>query len=467
MTDKYDIAVLGGGPGGYVAAIRGAQLGKKVVLIEKDKLGGVCTNWGCIPTKYLLQQTKMYKDLKESSNIIGPLDKLSCDWNRIKEEKDKIVDRLVNGVDFLLKKNGVKIIKGEGFLEGKNRIAVRNKEEKTGIEADKIILATGSRPASLPFLSPNDNEVITSRQALELETIPEKLLVVGAGAIGLEIGTIFARLGSEVSVLEIMTAILPGSDKKMADRLQRILKSQGLSIFTQKNIEECQVKEDKVFLKGTCLKTQDSFEFEGDKVLLATGRKPNSEELKKAVPGLDLDKNGFIKVNSMLETSVPGIYAIGDLIGGPLLAHKASHEGILAAENASGQKNPINYKALPMAVYTEPEFASVGFTEQAAEEAGIKYKTGMFSLQANGRALTMGKTEGMVKIIADEKERIIGGHILAPQASDLIAEVTLALEKDLTLHELASCFHVHPTLTEAVMEAALKAKNEAIHTLNN
>ena len=466
MMDKYDIAVVGGGPGGYVAAIRGAQLRKKVVLVEKDKLGGVCTNWGCIPTKYLLQQTKMYKDLKERSNIIGPLDKLSCDWNRIKQEKDKIVARLVNGVDFLLKKNGVKVVKGGAFLDGKNRIAVKNKEEEIGLETDKIILATGSRPAGLPFLGPNENEVITSRHALELETIPERLVVVGAGAIGLELGTIFARLGSEVSVLEIMTTILPGSDKKMADRLQRILKSQGLSIFTQMNIEGCKIKEGKVFLKGTCTKTQDSFEFEGDRVLLATGREPNSEELKKAVPGLDLDRNGFIKVNPMLETSVPGIYAIGDLIGGMLLAHKASHEGIMAAENASGQKKSINYKALPMAVYTEPEFASVGFTEQDAEEAGIKYKTGLFSLQANGRALTMGKTEGMVKILADEKERIIGGHILAPHASDLIAEVTLAVKQDLKLHELASSFHVHPSITEAVMEAALKAKNEAIHALN-
>jgi len=466
MNEKWDIAILGGGPGGYVAAIRAAQLKKRVVLVEKDKIGGTCMNYGCIPAKYLLHQTKIYKELKENKNIEGPIEKIKCNWKKVQEEKNKIVERLVKGIEFLMRKNGIEIIKGEGFIKNEKQIAVKTEEGEKILESDKIILATGSRPAVLPFFEPNGKEVVTSREALEFDDIPKRMLVVGAGAVGLEMGTIYQRLGSDVSTLEILPSILPGSDEEMAARLERILKQQGLKIHTQMRIEESSIKEGRVSLKGTNLKTQSAFEFEAEKVLLAVGRKPNTEGLTGKVLKLVLDEQGFVKVNSHLETSLPGIYAIGDMIGGYLLAHKASHEGIIAAENASGLKAEMNYKALPLAVYTEPEFSSVGLTQEQAKERGIKIQVGLFSLQANGRALTLGRQDGMVKIIADEEDEIIGAHILAPNASEFISEISLAMKKGLKIQDVSSSIHIHPTLSEAVMEAALKAKNQAIHILN-
>lgn len=466
MDKKYDLAIIGGGPGGYVAAIRAAQLKKRVVLVEKDRIGGTCMNYGCIPAKYLLHQTKIYRELKENKNIEGPLEKIKCNWNRVQEEKNKIVERLVKGIEFLLRKNGIEIVKGEGFIKSEKQIAVKTEGEDQIFESDKIILATGSRPAALPFLEPNGKEVVTSREALEFDSIPTKMLVVGAGAVGIEMGSIYQRLGSDVSVLEIMPTILPGSDREMVVRLERILKQQGLKIHNQMRIEESNIKEGRVSLKGTDLKTQSAFEFEAEKVLLAAGRKPNTEGLTGKDLKLLLDKQGFVEVNNLLETSIPGIYAIGDMIGGYLLAHKASHEGIIAAENASGLKAEMNYKALPLAVYTEPEFSSVGLTEEEAKERGIKIQVGLFSLQANGRALTTGSQEGMVKIIADEKDEIIGAHILAANASEFISEISLAMKRGLKIQDVSSSIHIHPTLSEAVMEAALKAKNQAIHILN-
>ncbi len=466
MNKKWDVAILGGGPGGYVAAIRAAQLKKRVVLVEKDRIGGTCMNYGCIPAKYLLHQAKIYKELKENKNIEGPLEKIKYNWKKVQEEKGKIVDRLVKGIEFLMRKNGIEIIKGEGFVKSDRQIAVKTDEGEKILGSDKIILATGSRPASLPFLEPNGKEVVTSRETLEFEEIPKRMLIIGAGAVGLEMGSIYQRLGSDVSVLEIMPTILPGSDGEMVNRLERILKQQGLNIHTQMRIETCTVKEGLVRLKGTNLKTQSPFEFEAEKVLLATGRKPNTESLVEEKLKLLLDKQGFVKVSSQLITSIPGIYAIGDMIGGHLLAHKASHEGIVAAENASGVKAEMNYKALPLAVYTEPELSSVGLTEEEAKEKGIKIQSGLFSLQANGRALTLGRQEGMVKIMADEKDRIIGAHILAPNASELISEISLAMKKGLNIQDVSSSIHIHPTLSEAVMEAAMRVKNQAIHALN-
>ena len=466
MNEKWDVAILGGGPGGYVAAIRAAQLKKRVVLVEKDRIGGTCMNYGCIPAKYLLHQTKIYKELKENKNIEGPIEKIKCNWKKVQEEKNKIVERLVKGIEFLMRKNGIEIIKGEGFVKNEKQIAVKTEGGEEILESDKIILATGSRPAALPFLEPNGKEIVTSRETLEFDDIPKRMLIVGAGAVGLEMGSIYQRLGSDVSVLEIMPTILPGSDGEMATRLERILNRQGLKIHTQLRIEESSIKEGKVSLKGTSFKTQSAFEFEAEKVLLATGRKPNTESLTGKDFELLLDEQGFVKVNSHLETSIPGIYAIGDMIGGYLLAHKASHEGIVASENASGLKAEMNYKALPLAVYTEPEFSSVGLTQEQAKERGIKIQVGLFSLQANGRALTLGRQEGMVKIIADEKDEIVGAHILAPNASEFISEISLAMKSGLKIQDVSSSIHIHPTLSEAVMEAAMKAKNQAIHILN-
>jgi len=465
MAERRDLVIIGGGPGGYVAALRAAQLRKKVTLIEEDRIGGTCTNYGCIPTKFLLYQTLLFSELKRNPRIEGISKSAHLNWRRVQEEKRNVVERLVKGEEFLLRRNGVEILKGKGMLEWNRIILFRGAEEEKAFEAEKIILAMGSRSSELPFLKPNGKEVMTHREALDLEDMPKTMIVVGAGAIGLEIGTIYSRLGTEVTVLEIMPAILPGMDRQMAVRLEKMLRTQGLKIFTEMRIEEALIKRGQVRLRGTCLKTGSGFEHAAEKALLAAGRKPNSEILAKDYGNL-LDRAGFVQVNSRLETHNPGIYAIGDLIGGKLLAHKAEHEGIVAAENAAGVGSEMDYRALPMAVFTEPEFASVGLIEEEARALGIQTKIGRFSLQANGRAATLESPEGIVKVIASPDDKVIGAHILAPQASELIAEITLAIQKGLTLKDISSTIHVHPTLSESVMEAALKANGMALHALN-
>ncbi|MGD8535415.1 MAG: dihydrolipoyl dehydrogenase [Candidatus Aminicenantes bacterium] len=467
MDKKWDLIIIGGGPGGYVAAIRGAQLKKKVLLIERHKIGGTCMNYGCIPAKYLLHQTKIYKELKSNRNLEGPLEDIKCNWKRVQQEKSRAVERLVKGLEFLLQKNGVEIINGTGLIKDGNQVSVISEgEDEQVLDAEKIILATGSRPAELPFLKPNGKEIVTSREALEFEDIPQRMIVIGAGAIGLEMGTIYQRLGSEVSILEILPTVMPGNDKEIVKRLERILKAQGLHVYTQMKIESGQINDGKVLIKGMCMESQSPFEFEAEKVLLAVGRTPNSEGLAVKDVGLSLDDNGWVRVNPQLETSISDVYAIGDLIGRKLLAHKASHEGLVAVENTAGKNKEMRYEALPMAVYTDPELSSVGLTEEEAIEKGMKIQTGLFSLQANGRALTLGRQEGMVKIIADERDLVVGAHVLAPNASEFISEIILAMNKGLKVQDMASSIHIHPTLSEAVMEAALKVKNEAIHILN-
>ena len=466
MLKKHHLVIIGGGPGGYVAALRAAQLKQKVLLIEEDRIGGTCMNYGCIPTKFLLHQTRMIHELRQNKKLAGPRQDLRLDWPLTQEDKGKVVDRLVRGIEFLLERCGVQVLKGEARLINEKEVRVRDASGEKAFEAENIILATGSRSADLPFLKPDGKMILTSREALELADIPKTLIVIGAGAIGIELGTIYSRLGTEVKILEIMPTLLPGSDLEMANRLERILRKQGLQIQTQMRIEKCELKEGAVTLSGTCLKTNAPFAYEAERVLMATGRKPNSEGIQNALADLTVEKGGFVKVDSRLKTNCPGIYAIGDHIGGKLLAHKASHEGLTAAENAAGGRKSMDYRAMPMAVFTDPEFASVGLTEEEAKEIGIKFQIGVFSLQASGRALTMEAPEGMVKVIAGPDDKVIGGHIIAPGAGELIAELTLAIQKELKLQDVASTIHIHPTLSESVMEAALKAKNEAIHILN-
>ena len=463
---KADLAIIGGGPGGYVAAIRGAQLKKRVVLIERENVGGVCMNWGCIPTKHLLEATKSIEQIRKSKYFETPVGSFRLNWEKVLEEKDSVVERLVNGTGFLLKKNGVEVINGDASLQKDGKIRIESNGTETSLEADSIILATGSRPAELPFLKINGKEVITSRNALEMEQIPESLIIVGAGAIGLEMGTIYHRLGAKVTVLEVLPGVIPGCDRELGNRLERLLKRQGLCIHTRMSIENAELEDGKVTLSGKALKGQKAFRFESEKVLLAVGRKPNSECFKDFDSRLELDSRGFVKVNANLETGLPSVYAIGDVIGGKLLAHKASHEGIIAAENASGLNKKMSYHALPHAVFTDPEFASVGLTQQEAEERQLPFLKGMFSLQANGRALTMGKPDGIVKVIADEKGIIIGAHILAPGASELIGELTLAVEKGMPVEDVSSTIHIHPTLSESSMEACLNVRKCSIHMLN-
>jgi dihydrolipoamide dehydrogenase len=466
MAEKRDIVIIGGGPGGDLAAMRGAQLKKKITLIEEDRIGGTCINYGCIPTKYLLHQTKIFKEIRGLKTLQGPIDKVSMDWKKVQEGRVSVVDRLVTGIVFLLEKGKVEIVKGTARLKADKTVIARTADGERVYETEKVIVATGSRAASLPFLKPDGRNVVTSTEALEFAEIPKSLLVIGAGAIGLEIGSIYRRLGSDVTVLEILPGALPGSDKETAARLDRVFKKHGPKVFTQMRIEEAKVEEGKVLLKGTCLRTNARFEYAAEKVLLAAGRRPTTEDLFDGPPVLDLDRAGFIKVNAKLETNVTGIYAIGDVIGGKLLAHKAYHDAVVAVENAAGFERTVDYSALPMAVFTEPEFASVGLTTEEAAERGIKVQTGVFPLQASARAMTMDATEGMVKIIADESDRVIGAHLLAPGASDMIPELTMAVSKGLKLAEVASLIYIHPSLSETVGEAALKAKNEALHILN-
>ncbi|OGD24523.1 MAG: dihydrolipoyl dehydrogenase [Candidatus Aminicenantes bacterium RBG_13_59_9] len=466
MTESRELIVIGGGPGGYTAALRAAQLKMKTTLIERERLGGTCMNYGCIPTKFLLHETQLYREMKEHRRFEGVSDRFRLNWTKVQAERSAVIDRLVKGVEFLLHRNGVEVIKGQASMKDEKLIAVETPAGTRILAADKLILAAGSRSADLPFLKPDGRRILTNIEALELAEVPKSLSIIGAGAIGLEIGLIYARLGSKVTILEILPHILPGSDRQMALRLDRILKKQGLEILTDMRIEESEVEPDGVRLKGTCLRSRVAFEVESEKVLLAVGRRPNSE-IFRGVGRLSLAKPGYVEVNAKLQTAVPGVFAIGDLIGGKLLAHKASHDGILAAENLAGASHEPSDLALPMAVFTDPEFASVGLTEEEARERGVKVTSGMFSLQANGRALTMEKPEGMVKVLADEQGVIVGAHILAPAASEMIPELTLAVRKRLRLDDVSSTIHIHPTLSEALMEAALKAQGRAIQALND
>jgi dihydrolipoamide dehydrogenase len=465
MAEKRDLIIIGGGPGGYVAALRAAQLRKKVTVIEEDRVGGTCMNYGCIPTKFLLSQTKIWSELKHNPRIEGFGGTVRLNWPAVLKEKNAVVDRLVRGTEFLLSRNGVELLKGRGGLKSEKEVVFRGPSAEKTLEAERIILATGSSSASLPFLKPDGKTALTHIEALELDAVPRSLIVVGAGAIGLEIGTIYARLGTEVTVLEILPEILPGSDRAMAGRLERFLKKQGLKIFTRMRIEESSLEGKAARLKGTSLETGQPFEFSAEKLLLAAGRKPNSDSLKEGFGAL-LGRGGFVQVNPRLETAIPGVYAIGDLIGGKLLAHKASHEGTVAAENAAGAGIEMHYEALPMAVFTEPELASVGPTEEEARASGIRVQVGLFSLQANGRALTLENPEGMVKLLAGPDDRIIGAHILAPLASEMIPELTLAIRKGLRVQDISQTIHIHPTVSEAMAEAALKVKGMALHALN-
>ena len=466
--DKKNLAIIGGGPGGYLAALRAAQLGLSVVLFEQERVGGICINVGCIPTKYLLHQTASFSQLRANKNLDGPTGELQLNWQKVQEGRQGVVDRLVKGLEFLLSKNKVEVIKGKARLTSPGEVTAWTSGGEIKFQADKIILAAGSRPADFPFLRFNGREVISSTEALSLPEIPKKLLVVGAGAIGLELGSVYRRLGTEVTILEIMPSILPGTDLVTAQRLERILKKQGLKIYLQMKIESAEVSSGQVSLKGLSLLDNKPFEFTADKVLIAAGRRPNIEDLVWDENLLARQKGNFLEVNSQGETSVPGIYAIGDLTGGKLLAHKAYHDGRVAAEAAAGLNSQLDYKALPSAIFTEPELASVGLSQAEAEARGIAIKIGEFPLQANGRALTMDSPDGLVRIIASQADdEILGAHLLAPHASEMLPILTMAVSHRLKIKDLDSIIYVHPTLSEAIPEAALKANKEALHILNS
>lgn len=466
---KVDVAVIGAGPGGYVAAIRAAQLGKSVALIEKHKLGGTCLNYGCIPSKDLLTTTEQYEKMKNAAAYGLAAEKVSFDWPKMQARKAKNVTILVKGVEFLCKGNKISVLLGAAKFLGATHleVALESGEIQT-VEARNVIIATGSRPIALKGIPFDGQDIIDSTAALDLPEVPKSLGIVGAGAIGLEIGTIYRRLGSEVVVVEMLDTILPEVDSETAQVAAQLLKKQGFVLHTGYVVKSAVRKEGQVEVVAVPREGQgDEKQFTVEILLVAVGRRPDLEDLSLERLGVALTPKGFIQVDERMETSVKGVYAVGDAVGGKLLAHKASREGIVAAEAIAGRGTMMDYRAVPGTVFISPEVASVGLKEEEAKAQGMTIKVGKFLFRANGRALTLGESDGFVKIIADaETDQILGAHIIGPHASDLLAEVTAAMEFEGTAEDLASTIHIHPTLTEAVMEAAEAVGGKAIHMVN-
>ncbi|MEW8958653.1 MAG: dihydrolipoyl dehydrogenase [Moorella sp. (in: firmicutes)] len=456
----YQIAIIGGGPGGYVAAIRAAQLGAKVVVVEQDALGGTCLNRGCIPTKALLAGAALIKGIQGAAAFGIDVTDYRVNYARLAARKDAVVKQLNQGIAFLFKKNKVDLIKGRGYLKGPGRVAVTTDGGAVeDIEAENIILATGSEPALLTSLGYNGSSVVTSNEALAWTEVPGELLIIGGGVIGCEFASLFATLGSKVTIVEMMPTILPMIDVEISRRFSMLLKKAGVEIKTKAQITE--VREEDGRVRATLA---DGQTIEADKVLISIGRRFNTRELGLEEAGIELGPKGEVIVDEYMRTNVPGIYAVGDITNKVQLAHVASAQGLAAVATIMGRPTKVNYDAVPSCIYTLPEIAGVGLTKEAAEERGFKVKVGKFPFQASGKALCSGETEGMVKIIAEaESDRILGVFIMGPHATELIAEGALAVNKGITAGELAATIHAHPTLSEAVMEAAEAVHGMSIH----
>ena len=462
--DKYDIVIIGAGPGGYVCAIRAAQLGLKTALIEKDdRLGGTCLNVGCIPSKALLESSEWFARANHKFAEHGiKLGSVKLDLKTMMARKETVVKTLTDGIGMLMKKNKVAVIKGMGTLTAADRIAIEG-DDKTEIEAKNIVLAMGSLPVELPFMPFDGKHIVNSTEALAFNKVPKHLIVVGGGAIGLELGSVWARLGAKVSVVEMLPQIVPFADKQMSTMLQRSLKAQGLEFHLKAKVTGAAVKTGKMNLTFENEKGEKQT-LEGDKVLCSVGRMPNSGHAGLETIGVKVERNGMIPVDAEWRTNVRNIHAVGDLIHGTMLAHKAEEEGIAVAEIVAGKPGHVNYDVIPNVIYTNPELAMVGLTEEQAKDRKIKYKVGKFYFQGNGRALSLGETEGLVKVMAEEEtDRLIGVHILGPRASDLIAEVVMAFEFGARAEDVARTVHAHPTLAEAFKEAAMAVDKRQIH----
>ena len=461
MTENaHDLAVIGAGPGGYVAALRAAQLGMNVACIEQEPaLGGTCLRVGCIPSKALLESSQRYAEARDGLAAHGVrVSGVELDLAGMLQRKDRIVGQLTQGVAFLFKKNRIARYVGRARLTSATTIQVEGAEPRS-LRAKYILVATGSRPATLPGVALDGQCVITSTEALALPEVPRRLIVIGAGAIGLELGSVWRRLGAEVTVLEYLPRILPTADAEMARLAQRSLKRQGLEFQLGARVLEARVEGDDVEVKVDGLGG-----LRADRVLLSVGRIPHTAGLGLDQLGVEQDARGFIRVDRRFATSVPGVYAIGDVIGGAMLAHKASEEGVACVEGIVTGYGHVNYDAIPAVVYTEPEVASVGKTEEQLEEAAVPFRKGVCSLKQSGRAMAMGHAEGAVKILAhQETDRILGVHLVGPHVSELVAEATLALECGASSEDLARTTHAHPTLAEAVKEAALAVDGRALH----
>lgn len=464
-NEQFDLVVIGSGPGGYVGAIRAAQLGLKTAVVEKDKtLGGTCLNVGCIPSKALLDSSEHFSmaqhDFKNHGIEVGSL-KLNLDG--MMARKEKIVKDLTGGVAFLFKKNKITPYTGKGRLLNQNQVEVTAADgSKQVLDTKFVMLATGSVVTDLPSVPYDGKKIVSSTEALSLPSVPKHLLVVGGGVIGLELGSVWLRLGAKVTVLEYGERLCPSADQQLTKRLESILGKQGMEFLFQVKVNGSKASKSGVELTYEDLKDKSQKSIEGDVVLVATGRKPFSEGLGLEELGIEKDKRGFVLVNDHLQTKYPNIYAVGDLIRGPMLAHKAEEEGVAVAEIIAGHAGHVNYETVPSVVYTWPELASVGATEEQLKEKGIQYKAGSFMFSANGRAKAMGSTDGLVKVLADaQTDRILGVHILGPRASDMIAEAVVAMEFAGSAEDLGRSFHAHPTLAEVMREAALNVDKRA------
>jgi len=465
--NTYDVTVIGSGPGGYVAAIRCAQLGLKTALIEKyNTLGGTCLNVGCIPSKALLDSSHHYYDAINHFDTHGiEVKNVAIDLKKMIQRKDNVVEQTTGGIDFLMDKNKVTVYHGVGSFTDATHILIRNnKNNDETIVSKNTIIATGSKPASLPFITIDKKRVITSTEALNLKEVPKHLIVIGGGVIGVELGSVYKRLGAEVSVIEFLPRIIPTMDTTLSKELQKSLKKQGIKFYTSHKVTS--VKNNG---KNVAITAEDKkgkiVEFNGDYVLVSVGRKPFTEGLGLKNVKINTTPQGQIETNSKLQTNVPNIYAIGDVVKGAMLAHKAEEEGTMVAEIIAGQKPHIDYNLIPGVVYTWPEVAAVGKTEEQLKEAGISYKTGNFPMRALGRARASMDTDGLVKILADAvTDEILGVHMIGARAADMIAEGVVAMEFRASSEDIARISHAHPTYTEAIKEAALSVDNRSIHS---
>ena len=467
MENNFDLVVIGGGPGGYVCAIRAAQLGLKTACIEsRGALGGTCLNVGCIPSKSLLNLSENFHKAKKDFNQQGiEIDGIKLNIEKMMSNKNKSIQVLTKGVEFLFKKNKVTYFKGKGVLFSKNDIVVYESDnKKTNVKSKNIVIATGSTVSSLPGVKINEKNIVSSTGALSFDKVPKKLAIIGGGYIGLEMGSVWSRLGSEVTVIEYLDFITPGMDREISNEFQKILTKQGMKFKMGSKVESVEIKGNSVSILYTNVKNSQKETLNVDKVLVSVGRKPYTEGLNLSKVGIKKDSKGRIEVNNKLQTSVNNIYAIGDVIKGPMLAHKAEEEGIAVAEILAGQAGHVNYDVIPGVIYTSPEVATVGKTEEQLKEENKSYKIGKFPFLANSRAKVNNETEGFVKILADSKtDKVLGVHIIGPHCGDMIAEMALAMEFGASSEDIARTCHAHPTHTEAIKEAALAVDKRPIH----
>ena len=466
MENNFDVIVIGGGPGGYVCAIRAAQLGLKTACVEsRGALGGTCLNIGCIPSKSLLNLSENFHKAKKDFNNQGiEISDIKLNIEKMMSNKNKSIQTLTKGVEFLFKKNKVTYLKGKGVLFSSNDVVVYNDNKKENFKAKNIVIATGSDVATIPGITIDEKNIVSSTGALSLDKVPKKLVVIGGGYIGLEMGSVWSRLGSEVTVIEYLDHITPGMDKEISKEFQKILNKQGIKFRLNSKVNSVYRHSNSLIVEFTDNKTLKTEKAEADKVLVAVGRKPYTEGLNLSKIGIKKDKKGRIEVNEKLQTSVKNIYAIGDVIKGPMLAHKAEDEGIAVAEVIAGQAGHVNYDVIPGVIYTSPEVATVGKTEEQLKSEKISYKVGKFPFLANSRAKVNNETDGFVKILADDKtDKVLGVHIIGSHCGNMIAEMALAMEFGASAEDIARTCHAHPTHTEAIKEAALAVDKRPIH----